>query len=49
MNDKAKKIRQQIMTLLDSAPKDDYREFLEEVGADVEARIMCLDEEEGDA
>lgn len=48
LNEKAKWIRAEIVKLLDSAPKEGYREFLEEVAADVEARVMCLDDEESE-
>lgn len=43
-----KKLRQAILTLLDSHPPVGWRDFLEEIAEDVRARIECLDEEEAD-
>lgn len=46
MNKQTKELRERILKLVDSHPKDGYREFLEELEEDIVARISCLDEEE---
>jgi hypothetical protein len=46
--DVTKRLRREVVDLIDSHPPEGFRNFLEEVAADIEARIECLNDEEAE-